>query len=59
VIWGKGDPWIPMERGRALHHAIGHAGWSSLPQVGHLPQLEAPEAVLNALLPLLSHDLKR
>ncbi len=49
VIWGEDDPWIPIARGRALHTLIGQGMFQGLPGVGHLPQLEAPEAVLAAL----------
>jgi len=52
VIWGKDDPWIPVTRGKALQAKIGTASLTLLSGVGHLPQLEAPEAVLAAL-----HDL--
>ncbi|MBI1383896.1 MAG: alpha/beta fold hydrolase [Rhizobiales bacterium] len=52
VLWGKADPWIPLARGKALHGAIGakgaSVGWAVLEGVGHLPQLEAPDAVVAA-----------
>ncbi|MEO1199418.1 MAG: alpha/beta hydrolase [Pseudomonadota bacterium] len=49
ILWGEDDPWIPIERGRALHASVPHADFLSLPGVGHLPQLEAPEMVLDGL----------
>ncbi|MFK7881218.1 alpha/beta fold hydrolase [Roseobacter sp.] len=49
IIWGAKDPWIPLERGQALHKLIGQELLEVLPSVGHLPQLEAPESVLSAL----------
>ena len=49
VIWGMDDPWIPLERGQALHARLPRAALETLPGVGHLPQLEAPEHVLKAL----------
>jgi pimeloyl-ACP methyl ester carboxylesterase len=49
IIWGEDDPWIPLERGRALHALIPHASFDQLAAVGHLPQLEAPELVLERL----------
>jgi pimeloyl-ACP methyl ester carboxylesterase len=54
VLWGVDDPWIPVERGRALHRAIGHAAWTELAGLGHLPQLEAPQTVAAHLLRALS-----
>lgn len=49
ILWGENDPWIPLERGKALHGLIPHASFEPLPGVGHLPQLEAPERVLEQL----------
>lgn len=46
ILWGADDPWIPLERGRALHALISHAEFETMPGVGHLPQLEAPETVI-------------
>lgn len=49
ILWGVDDPWIPLARGQSLYQAIGHAGFTKLPGAGHLPQLEAPDAVLQEL----------
>ncbi|MER0236684.1 alpha/beta hydrolase [Fulvimarina sp. MAC8] len=49
ILWGVDDPWIPIARGRALHEAMPKAAFEALPEAGHLPQLEAPEIVLEAL----------
>ncbi|MEH6524386.1 alpha/beta fold hydrolase [Sulfitobacter sp.] len=49
IIWGEDDPWIPLSRGKALHGLIPHATFETLPGVGHLPQLEAPDRVLDRL----------
>lgn len=49
VIWGEDDPWIPLSRGQTLHESIGAGEMRRLAGVGHLPQLEAPAAVLAAL----------
>ena len=49
IIWGERDPWIPVQRARALHALVPHAEFETLPQVGHLPQLEAPQLVLEQL----------
>jgi pimeloyl-ACP methyl ester carboxylesterase len=48
VVWGEDDPWIPIERGKALHKLIGQDRFEAMSGVGHLPQLEAPETVLKA-----------
>ncbi|TDT73322.1 pimeloyl-ACP methyl ester carboxylesterase [Litoreibacter halocynthiae] len=49
VIWGEDDPWIPIERGRAIHELIGQNRFEVMRGVGHLPQLESPETVMRAL----------
>ncbi|MHA7775586.1 alpha/beta fold hydrolase [Roseibium sp. M-1] len=46
ILWGEDDPWIPVDRGRALHAAIPQSAFETLPHAGHLPQLEVPDAVL-------------
>lgn len=49
ILWGEDDPWIPLARGEALHKLVGKGSFTPLPGVGHLPQLEAPELVLDHL----------
>ena len=46
ILWGEDDPWIPLDRGRSLHERMPQAAFETIPGVGHLPQLEAPDAVL-------------
>ena len=53
IIWGKKDPWIPMSRGESLRELIKPESFKSLPDVGHLPQLEAPREVLRELYDFL------
>lgn len=54
VLWGADDPWIPLERGKALHTRMPTAEFQTLDGLGHLPQLEAPEMVLRHLSGFLS-----
>ena len=54
IIWGEDDPWIPLARGKALHKLIPQASFETLSDVGHLPQLEAPDRILEKLGPFLS-----
>lgn len=54
IIWGKDDPWIPLERGKALHKLIPQASFETLDNVGHLPQLEVPSLVLKQLVRFLT-----
>ena len=46
VIWGEDDPWIPVERGKELAGKVSGNAFEPLPDVGHLPQIEAPDTVL-------------
>ncbi len=55
IIWGEEDPWIPLARGIALHELIPQASFETLPGVGHLPQLEAPDRVLECLTSFLGN----
>ncbi|WP_157015026.1 alpha/beta fold hydrolase [Mesorhizobium xinjiangense] len=54
ILWGEDDPWIPLERGRALHAAMPQASFETMPGLGHLPQLEGPDVVLDRLDAFLS-----
>ncbi len=53
IIWGEKDPWIPIKRGEALRDAIGHAKFTTLQNVGHMPQIEDTSAVRSELLNFL------
>lgn len=54
ILWGEEDPWIPLERGRALHERMPGARFETMPGLGHLPQLEAPDAVLERVRSFLA-----
>ena len=49
ILWGEKDPWIPLERGHALHRAMPNAVFEAMPGLGHLPQLEGPDEVIGRL----------
>jgi pimeloyl-ACP methyl ester carboxylesterase len=53
IVWGEDDPWIPVARGKLLHHKIPRSSFEALAGLGHLPQLEAPERVAAHLLSAL------
>ncbi|MBE9069747.1 alpha/beta hydrolase [Leptolyngbya cf. ectocarpi LEGE 11479] len=54
IIWGRDDPWIPLQRGEALHSLIHHASFKPLDNVGHLPQMEAPQMILEEFVNFLT-----
>lgn len=53
IVWGEDDPWIPLDRGRALHQLMPKAEFTTIPGAGHMPQLEKPDTVLRAALDFL------
>jgi pimeloyl-ACP methyl ester carboxylesterase len=50
VVWGAADRIYPPQHGEAFAKAIPGAQLVVLEQAGHLPQLEAPSALLTAVL---------
>jgi pimeloyl-ACP methyl ester carboxylesterase len=49
IIWGDGDPIIPIEHGRAAHRLIPHSRLVEIPDAGHWPQLDQPRLVCREL----------
>ena len=50
VVWGAADRIYPPEHGEAFAKAVPGARLTVLDKAGHLPQLEAPSALLAAVL---------
>lgn len=50
VVWGESDGVVGVGYGKAYAAAIPGARFTVLPESGHLPQVETPEALLAALL---------
>jgi pimeloyl-ACP methyl ester carboxylesterase len=46
VIWGEADRIVTPDYGKEYAAAIPDAAFRLVPEAGHLPQLENPEAVL-------------
>ena len=42
IVWGDGDPIIPVAHGRAAHAQMPGSRLEVFPGIGHVPQLEAP-----------------
>jgi pimeloyl-ACP methyl ester carboxylesterase len=49
VVWGDSDGIAGLEYGQAWAAAIPGATFTVIPQAGHMPQLEAPEQLLQAI----------
>ena len=53
IVWGEHDGVVPVTHGQAYQAEIGEAKFTVLPSSGHLPHLEQPEALANAVLEYL------
>lgn len=49
IVHGQADTLIPVERGREMKAALPSAHYVELPAVGHMPMMEDPRAVAEAL----------
>jgi pimeloyl-ACP methyl ester carboxylesterase len=49
VVWGEADQIVDLDYGRAYAAAIPAAEFLVLPRAGHLPQLETPAALVQAV----------
>jgi pimeloyl-ACP methyl ester carboxylesterase len=54
IVWGANDEVIPLEQGREYAAKIPHAKLVIIPDCGHVPPLEKPEAFLSAVIPFLN-----
>jgi pimeloyl-ACP methyl ester carboxylesterase len=54
ILWGEADRWIPHTRGADLAQRIPGAELRLVPGAGHLVQEDAPEAIVAAVLGVLS-----
>ena len=54
ILWGAEDPWIPLKRGKALCALIPQATMKTLPDTGHLLQLEKPDLVAKIITDFLA-----
>jgi pimeloyl-ACP methyl ester carboxylesterase len=50
VVWGDADRMIDAEFGRAYAAAIPGARFELLPDTGHVPQIETPDQLLDAIM---------
>ena len=53
VLWGEADRIVDPEYGRAFAAAIPAARFELLPRARHVPQMETPEVLLEALAPFV------
>jgi pimeloyl-ACP methyl ester carboxylesterase len=55
VLWGQADRIADADYGRAFAAAIPGARFEILPHTGHVPQMETPDLLLEALRPFIAH----
>jgi pimeloyl-ACP methyl ester carboxylesterase len=53
ILWGREDKLVPLAQGERLVKDIPEARLEVFPGAGHSPQLEAPQWVLDQILPFL------
>jgi pimeloyl-ACP methyl ester carboxylesterase len=53
ILWGEQDSVTPLAQARDLKALLPNAAFATLPGVGHIPQIEDPDAFNSALLSLL------
>ena len=53
VLWGERDGYVPLAHGNYFHESIAQSQFTPIPNVGHLPHIEAPEACANLMLAFL------
>lgn len=53
IVWGADDTWISIAEGERLREALPGSEWAVIPDSGHLPFEEQPEAFMDVLLPFL------
>jgi pimeloyl-ACP methyl ester carboxylesterase len=54
VVWGADDEIIPVDQGRQYAAKIPNGKLVIIPDCGHVPPLEQPEAFLSAVIPFLN-----
>lgn len=54
IVWGSDDRWIPLDQGRRLEGAIRGSRLVVIPECGHMPQEEKPQAFLTVVRPFLA-----
>jgi pimeloyl-ACP methyl ester carboxylesterase len=59
VVWGDEDNVVDREYGRTYARTIAGAEFKLLQGIGHSPQLEAPELVIEAVWPFVTKHARR
>ena len=49
ILWGERDGCVSIAHGQAYHEGIGGSEFKMIPNAGHLPHIEAPEACADVM----------
>lgn len=49
IVWGERDGFVSTAHGQAYHEGIGESEFKIIPNAGHLPHIEAPEACIDVM----------
>ena len=49
ILWGQHDGFVSAAHGQAYHEGIGGSEFKMIPNAGHLPHIEAPEACADVM----------
>jgi pimeloyl-ACP methyl ester carboxylesterase len=49
IVWGQHDGFVSAAHGQAYHEGIGGSEFKMIPNAGHLPHIEAPEACVDIM----------
>jgi pimeloyl-ACP methyl ester carboxylesterase len=58
VIWGAHDPYLPVRYAECQRGVFPHARVVTLPDSGHWPFIDNPEAVTQVLIPFLEENIR-
>ncbi|WP_022666368.1 alpha/beta fold hydrolase [Desulfospira joergensenii] len=53
ILWGREDPWIPIDKGETLHEMIPGSLFHPIPDAGHLVIEEQPDQLIAKIRPFL------
>ena len=56
ILWGERDGFVSVAHGKAYHEGIANSELVVVPNSGHLPHVESPEACAQAILIFLRGD---
>ncbi|MCG3110533.1 MAG: alpha/beta fold hydrolase [Candidatus Manganitrophus sp. SB1] len=57
ILWGEKDRWLPIDHAHRLRQRLSNSQLTTLPDCGHLPQMDKPKEVAEAIRHFLLNDL--